>query len=305
MKLTDTKNYLLLAIIFLAGFNSYSHEANRIELDGIDITEAVQFFDKQTSRLSQPVTVFNWSVQTKDDDSKFEGRVQKSSQIFWNGFGQKAGMHNLFGDGLYAAVDPVITESYGSRNKTWLLSKMVFPAGFKLMDLTVPIAVPSSVQNILSQFQCPLGVDNFFQVGGALLTESCQKIVRKIFQEQIKIDAFAYIYSQTHFKVCKEGDAIGEKAFVVTDSAWMNQKNITYYTAKSVKNREDRILIQTSFFEAMDDNSTELITALGSTQTARGRLLWSDLNNQPKDAKIKEWLKENKFGCNGTLPYQN
>lgn len=299
--------YLCLSVLAHAG------DGPTIQLDGVDITPAVTFFNDQVAVLKRPITVFNWSTQFLNNDAAYPSFIELSSKNFWIEYGGPKRPYN-YGIGLYAAVDPAFTENYGAHGTEWLLSEMVFPVGFKFLDLQKTAITSNEVVSILAKFDCPDNTDALFIWGGQQLQPKCKTLVRKIFQDEVQIDGFAYPYQASIFKFCEDGiknaysRAIIQKNFVVTSPRWIGPDSVNYYMSNSIKNIEHRTLLQTIFFETLDQRAepqdkTDIISEKAAAKTFRRHLLWDDLEGVKKASNVKSWMKENKLGCAKTLPY--
>jgi hypothetical protein len=257
----------LLLHDFAQAFGTYLYQ-------GFDITNAVHFFETKVKTLKKPVSVYNWSVGGDlGDYSEHLSNAKKLSRSFWTWYGDK-GEGSMYGYGLYAAVDPVASNSFGYGND-WVLFEMKFPIGFKLIDLTLDYfesqqSISEDLVTLGQKFNCPsfAKLDPFFANGGAEIDIKCRGLIKKIFKDIIQIDGFAYGYSQTNFKACKKSDFTSSRAFVVTDEKWMRFELIHFYNSKTTDSKENRIRIQTLFFVAALDLSLKLTdesTSLMST----------------------------------------
>ena len=230
-----------------------------IMYEGTDVSSVVAVFGSQVHPLKRKVFVYNWSgaggePYWKSDPDKNDSFILKHTQdiagIFWQNYGNGNG--NMYGMGVYAAVDPVVTRSYGGGGDIWLLLQMEFPKGFRLLDLTEALpwsgdpAIKTRAASIMTTFGCPAGLnaDSLFTNGGSDLSTKCRGLVARVFRDSLQIDGFAYSYSGSHFDDCS-GDT--EKAFVITGSAWMRPDYIRYFSAASRKDVLGRRRIQSIF----------------------------------------------------------
>lgn len=253
------KRLLPLILLHLTTFSAQADSP--LILDGIDISPAVEYFEPMVTPLKQNVTVYNWS-QTGDygdDDSQLD-LAMAQAKTFWRMYGDPKGNNNMYGYGLYTAIDPVATRSYGGNfdRDDWRILALELPQGLRLLDFPGlslnPAPIPAPVADILNKFDCG-GVQNaeaLFGYGGYALKPSCQKLVRRIFADVLRIDAFAYGYAETNYRICSAGMINGYRAFVITAPDWMTTKNVRFYTSKSTKNLEERTRIQTLFLKATE-----------------------------------------------------
>ncbi len=256
--------------ILILGFSTFS-QAKSIEFQGVDIRPVVDFFAKQVTPLKRSFTVYNWSRAGAVGDSDNLGIAENGSKTFWSRYGDPTGNSNSYGYGLYGAADPIYTMSYGGYGEDWLLLEMEFPAGFRLLDLGRSMMMfpqaPAEVQTIMNNFNCPFegSVERLFSAGGFDIKTKCQSLVKKIFQNELQIDGFAYFYGETPFKDCRgssNGGFMSGKAFVVTESKWMKPGLVHYYNSKSSHYHDRRILIQTLIFSTANGSETYFAKAL-------------------------------------------
>lgn len=271
----------LTLIYFLTPVVSHAAPAKKaVMLNGIDISAAIDFYSTQVSVLTSSVNIYNWSPNSIDDDSASSQRAQLWSKTFWTEYGQGTGSGNMYGRGLYAALDPVATRSYGGGAATgWLLLEMKLPIGFKFLDVNAyGIVVPANVQSILSSFNCP-SIDSAFQGGGMSVNANCHSLIKALFQDNIKIDAISYNYNSTQFKICSQNQSYNtSRAFVIARSNWIKPELINYYTAKTTKDVAARTMIQSLFLPP--PMSKEDIAALQSKVVSDYLALHSDSTYQ-------------------------
>ena len=263
---------LMLALVLTslaAPLARASGEGAPIIFEGIDISPAVSYFKKLVVTLKTPVTIYNWSPGAQQpfwnhdhapNDLNLLDISQSWSQSFWQSYGEPKGMDNMYGTGLYGAVDPVVTVGFGGGLSTQILLQMDLPKGFKMLDLGNPgfsnLSPPhDQVSDIETHFGCPVSrdADKFFENGGASLSQECKRLVRKLFQDLLPIDGFAYGYSKTNFKACSAGAQVGDRAFVIVRPEWMQSDLIHFYTPKMTSDLEGRIRVQTLFLMALED----------------------------------------------------
>jgi hypothetical protein len=263
-------SYIISSLMICAVFcASAARAAQPIMYQGENITPLVEYFEKYVHPLTKPVTVYNYSAGAKDpfwqkerdvNDPTLLYTAQSQTEVFWQRYGEKDGSGYMYGFGLYAAVDPILTYSYGGGIDSWVLLQMQLPVGFKLVDVTEQSRASSAVDHkellrLAEKFKCPsaLAPDSFFVNGGSGLTPDCLNVSKFIFSQALKIDGFAYGYGSTYFKACS-GNYDGYKAFVITSPDWMKSEHIRYFTPITKGSLENRILIQTMFLAAAQDS---------------------------------------------------
>jgi hypothetical protein len=108
---------------------------------------------------------------------------------------------------------------------------------------------------IESKFKCKdlLKVDSLFTEGGYKIEPECQMLTRKIFQEILQIDGFAYWYGNTKFKDCAPNNYTSSgRAIVITQPDWLKSNLARFFTRKSIHDTETRVRIQTLFYKKID-----------------------------------------------------
>jgi hypothetical protein len=342
----------------------------------VDIAPMINHFRKQIVTLNKAVTTYNWvshggpndfwDIERPQNDPALLKMAQTSAEVFWSNYGSKEGSENMYGSGLYTAVDPVATYEFGGEG--WRMTQLQFPVGMHVLDLANSATIDDSdsalmnaAEDVEEKFACPrsAGADPYFTNGGASLDPKCRQLINEVFNKNLKIDAFAYGYNETYFKACEQGVYIGSRAFVITRPDWIRSEYVHYYTASSRLNEPERLRIQTLFllageegldkaplldliakyFDQYPDRELQgsktvcegdscVITVqfcdskntcdqvplpalprpggpmITSEEAKRKKLLWEDLVGKPKASTVSTWLKENKFGCSGELPYQ-
>ena len=252
-------------------------------LHGVDIAPAIRYYNEQIVELKTPATVYNYSPSGNDplwgsdpgpENSQAFAHAQNLTRSFWANYGSVQGAGNMYGYGLYAAVDPVSTFSYGSFIGQFLLLELRLPVGFRMLDLgnasldltndsehandtasekAKRETLKEEVRQIQTKFACASGLNPnyFFANGAAGHDPKCLDFAKVLFSQALKIDGFAYNYGKTYFRTCSYSE-MGSRAFVFTRPDWMTPDSVRFYNTKSVKDREDRARIQTLFFESRD-----------------------------------------------------
>jgi hypothetical protein len=273
---------LALAGTLLSSLTPAFAAESSMTLDGVDLAPAVAYYKTVVKTLDQPTSLFNWSPGGKDgfwsqersdDDPALLRVAQNSSRSFWISYGNPNDGGNMYGRGLYGAMDPVSTSSYGGGGDTAVLLQLKLPKGLRMLDVRSNEDGPlkKAALDIGAKFNCPSSVDGMFSGGGSKVPPSCQKFVRKIFQELLPIDFFIYSYGATNFKECAQNQMV---AFVVTRPDWIQQELVRYFTVKSTLHKDERAMIQTLM----------LISQTQSTQLSEGSyaLLFNFLSAHPK-----------------------
>lgn len=247
------KSLVAAAALIIAALPSAAHATANVDLDGVDISATTDFFASLVKPLTKSVTIYNWSQQsTEHHTSEDFSDALGLSRRFWRSYGTLT--QGMYGVGLYGALDPVTTDSFGY-GPSWRLLVMDLPIGFRFLDFMQLTSASSKLsQQVSTQllaFECPTTAlpDAFFTDGGAKLSQKCQKLVRKIFQETLQIDGFAYPYGDVPFAECSNDPSVHNRAFVITRDSWMRPEYIRYYTPASTDNLEERVMIESLFLK--------------------------------------------------------
>jgi len=248
---------LLLILLALISVNSFA--------DANDTKVISDFLSNFVYELDQPVYVYNWFNsyghdkiwQTKLSATSSAGydHVLSGTVKYWQSFCSKNpalnppdcpktlptsdnnnnnyGGGNMYGPGLYLAVDPVATNEYGG-GSSWVLMQLHFPKGLRIMDIRRDGSMnfPLKVQRALISLGCPKewltsanyssSLGTFFNMNAAYtqqgiqtgynqatgqmiyapVSDQCLVSIRKVLKDDLKIEAFYYSYNGEEFKEC-------------------------------------------------------------------------------------------------------
>lgn len=245
--------YVLVSL--LAVFGSLSMAENSSSWNDSELTPVISYFNSQVKVMKQTLYVHNWSNSGNGGEGEpYLNLAKKMSQVFWDRFGDPKGDQNMYGFGLYTAMDPVATQGYGYADK-WSLLELQIPKGLKVIDLTsdspsLNAEKTAALDEIQTKFSCPTftKLNGLFENGGKGLTPSCQNLIRHIFKDVLQIGGFFYSYDQSNFKACAKG-GFSKRALVVTDPQWLKTESVRFFNKQSSYAKEDRIRIQTLFLE--------------------------------------------------------
>lgn len=294
---------LLLCSLFSTEGWSYTKRNKSNIYKDVDITVAIKIFDSAVFQLKQDYETFHWETTGNDGDGEEQVKIAKTmGRSFWNWFGptetQKGG---YYGYGLYVAVDPIITNNYGSADSNWSLLKLTLPQGLKVLNIN-DVTFSNSLdpakhffsegeihefKSILQSFNCAYGttrvLNGLFGDGGAYLRPECRGLVKRIFSEILKIDAFMYQYHKQNYHTCEEANSNefnetkgaypNGKALVILTSHWMNQNNVKFYNQNSTYDEETRIKIQTLFLKNPETYVSGTEKALKTMKQIKEKLL--------------------------------
>lgn len=298
--------------------------AQKVYFKGVEISPIVELFRAQMQIANKPFNLYHWGKNEKlvsssevQNGSASAGLefLRKTASGFYAGLsepGRDAG--NVLGAGLYMAVDPLFTESYGGNDpRTWNLLELRIPKGFRILDLDNNNPKPSTAvayttakvtENILNTFQCDVspmmkGYRDYLEhdpqskvavyfILAFLQREfqpPCAELLHHIFAEVLKLDGISYSYGSTSFRDCNDSSNFNSRArriaFVITSDKWM-------------ANAESRARLYTS--ETKDNvNARTEIESLFASQGQPPH--WKDLKSKSLFTDMKPWLQKNIFNC--------
>jgi len=291
---------LMLAGALLTGAASFADDSAKPD-DQI----AADYLAQYVYELTTPMFVFHWfsaegrnsiwkTAQSYKSEAGYD-HLASMSVHYWASLCSKNaalnpsdcpsvgteqfGQGNMYGPGLYAALDPVATMDYGggSNGQTWILLKIRLPVGFRFINLKRDgtNAMPLRVQKVLSAYQCPThwidvrsGLDGLMRANNTYmynsagyssesdvhLTDTCLLELRHLLKDHLKINGLLYGYSATSFLECggystNQADLSGT-AWVIADSSPFTYDDVQVFSSNTPDGDEERIRIQSMFYTA-------------------------------------------------------
>ncbi len=224
--------------------------------EGTDIVPLISYFQTQVRVMKQSIYVHHWSHSGLGGEGEaYLNAAQRMSQSFWSHYGEPGGVQNMYGYGLYAAMDPVATNGFGL-TEPWSLLELKIPEGLKVLDLTLQVTPmqadqKNAIEAIQTKFSCPTfeNINDLFVNGGKSLAPNCQNLIRHIFKDVLPIGGFFYDYDQSDFRACTKAGDLANRAIVVTDPSWLKGEYVKFFNKQSLHAKNDRIRIQTLFLE--------------------------------------------------------
>ncbi len=239
-----------------------------IMFQGIDIAPVVELAKRDIVTVTKPFKVYHWSPfggsphwrgATTGHDPQILANAKMLGNLFWKTAGTSIGSYNRYGNGLYAAADPVETYGYAKASANWELVELTVPVGFQYLNLANRIRGwdDASITSIVSKFSCgnayswsrTVTPDDFFTNGGVALDQTCFQFVKKIYKEILNVGGLAYSYGSHPFVTCETGmrDDNNGVALLFFRGDWMNASNVEYFTSRNRDNTLERRYIQTLF----------------------------------------------------------
>ncbi len=315
----------LLSLSLLTGLASLLSPPAQAELTQKDLKLAEKYFERYIYELEQPILVYNWSpaalkLKSATDPMAYK-YVASSTRTYWQAQNNVDEDDNMYGRGLYAALDPVATRSYGKWSGTWVLLEMQLPKGFRMLDLNRDgqNSFPERIQSILRSVNCPINWDdkqgmfsNLMSPKVPKIDAQCMALIKHIFQKTHAIDGFAYGYNSTSFMECQdpsleqtnaeEGYYGGSQrkmrstAFVITGSNWLRPELVKLYTPATRDAITERKRILSLFYRSQYDN------VMMQVQTPEGAASWA----QNEAARgLDDYRSMNEYGvCNNFVKGQ-
>lgn len=240
-------------------------QAVDVSISSDDRKALIDYFKQFVYATKQPFYVYNWFDSSKMSDAWKDKRsasdargydyVAKKSKVHWDNQ-DLPGAHpreNQWGAGLYVATDPVASAGFGQ--ESWELVQMRLPAGFRILDSDKDAYhyYPPQIFAIFQKYGC-----ESHAIVDLLKTEDtsppCLSIIKKIFGEDLQVQAFNYGFPASKFNDCAP-TATHQTAFVITNSKQLKPDDIKIFNSATSDDREDRIRIQSLFYKvAYDDN---------------------------------------------------
>ena len=283
-----------------------------IVYEGVDIAPAVEYLKTRIYVTNREFKTYNYARSGPLQDRASAYAVTKArAGAFWREFG-KPDLDNIWGQGMYLAVDPVVTVKYGGGEgdaqslANFRLTEVTIPVGSRVLMLNLtesPSAGLDTMRAVAAHFDCDRKIDTMglFFWAAFQSKDRCIAFTRKVFQDILQPDLLLYSYSQAVFPNCTR--KTGGEAFVVLKGDRWRPQDIRVYDRNSRDFTEDRRMIQTLFaFHAAQAPVATLTVGLLQKSLARAPL-WADLLGQPAAAGASEWLQQNHFTCGGQPPF--
>jgi hypothetical protein len=258
-----------LALLFTFMGLCLANASEAVVLDGVDITPVVTEFQKSVVTFKTPIKFYHWfqgapnsiwqqPLPTKSADGL--NFVRNNSLKYWSEYGKDA-PGQMYGYGLYAAVDPWATHEYGGEN--WVLVQIQVPAGLKVLDVTkssMTQTITPQLSNILDQFHCGNlnSLSDLLRGGNPRAVtagEPCKKLTEKISREVLQVKGFLYSYYSAYLTDCLS-DGSRKSAVVITENDWINANNVKVFNSSTADDKPERISIQSLFYKVASDATT-------------------------------------------------
>lgn len=111
--------------------------------------------------LKKPIRIFHWTHRDYTKlpqtgpvnplDPEVANNIKDRIDRYWD---EKLSPSGMSGNGLYAALDPAATVSYGGQNAKWVLYSIFVPAGTQILDTGSNKAVDPSLTELARKHNC-------------------------------------------------------------------------------------------------------------------------------------------------------
>jgi hypothetical protein len=211
--------------------------------------------------------------------------------------------HDWFGDGLYAAVDPIISANYGGRrgmwggndSQPWILYRFTMREGSKYLAVVAwhLVTFPKKMRKALqAKFGCP--ATNMYEllVLNTEKAKNCRPLVRAMISE-LEIDAILYpwkSYPAYREKFCPETP---DAAFYITKRTPFEKEDIVVMTEELPPGGADEAMLDRQMIQRL----------FYFTQKPKISWRWPSLNPDRTEksaafAETKKWADDHLFRCN-------
>lgn len=218
-----------------------------------------QYLQPLVKELTKPVYVSHWFKLGDGAVPDAAEYAHLASQRYWQRRREKPKEYSAHGHALYAAVDSVVSREHGGER--WAMLELRLPRGFRMLDITrykwekMP-KMPKMPPPLIASLQA-IGCDKtnyeaFLFMEKSTSSLECVQALRSAFEDELKLDGFAYTYSSTTFAECKpsQGPAKNRSAaFVIMSDRWMTPGSARIFSENNLEDVAGRIRIQSQFMK--------------------------------------------------------
>ena len=260
------------------------------QLSDEELKPLVSYLKKFVKELTRPIHLYHY-FDAQNADPVWRSKMSASDplgyrSVYWNADGYwrdqgTDGGGNMMGRGMYFALDPVATRSYGG-GKDYVLVRVELPKGIKVFDVTWSPGVDSSMPAEVTKIYETLGCTwSQFARGNTTKTASnmmepkhmsdriCIDTLKKIIDRDLRVDVLAYSYSSSVFKECLP---VGEShmtvngapykserqsAFVLMSNRWVRPELVRLFNRNTSDATEERLRIQSMYYKSFSDQTSD------------------------------------------------
>jgi len=247
--------------------------------------------------LSRPVEVYHYAYRPSArlpaqgplpaEGPSVSEYLQRKSQAYWNP--DSATRPYMMAGGLYAAIDPVITRTFGGIGDSWALFQLTLPAGFTFVDVRGwsdnggrAQRFPPAVREALGQEGCAVDFPSEMLV--AQESKACRTLAVEVMRA-LDVGGLMYRYQGFAFDSCGARPAGAVGAFILTRPERAERSQL--FTSESPgpgAATESHRRVRQLYLEAK---------GLGSVHPVP----WPDLAGLAPPERMKTWKEERLFGC--------
>lgn len=270
------------------------------------VNEIVKETKPYVKRLSQPIHIYSYTSREsvglpnigliQSQDARFSHFINNKSKSFWEI--EKQNMNAKDTDGLYAAIDPVVSRQvFGG--KFWVLFRLQLPIGFDYLDLTVLNSTASResfqpIRNQLSALGCdPESVRTFPHLFMKKISIECRRIALEALKA-LDVSSLLYDWQTLDFRDCKDRKS---GAFVLLNLNQISSDEIQPFIAEfdSVDQLvQERLNIQALFNQVLGPANSGPSAGFSISKEFWP---WPQLNQTAKTLDLKGWLRETMMYC--------
>jgi hypothetical protein len=257
---------------------------------------ATEWLRSFVKTLNRPVEVYHYAYRPAiglpaqgpvPDEARYVPEyLRRKSRRYWDS--KSATRPYMMAGGLYAAIDPVITRTFGGIGESWALFQLTLPAGFRFVDVRgwsdnegKVQRFPPAVRQQLVQAGCAVEFPSELLV--AQESPECRALAVETMQA-LDADGLMYRYQGFAFEGC-QGRPVG--AFILTRPERVGRAQLlTSESPGPAAATEAHRRVRQLYLEAR---------GLGSVYPAP----WPDLAGLAAPERMVPWKQERLFGCGG------
>lgn len=213
--------------------------------------------------------------------------LERKSKSYWNP--DSPVRPYMMAGGLYAAIDPVITRTFGGIGDSWALFQITLPAGFTFVDVRgwsdnegKVQRFPPAVREALVQQGCTVDFPSELLV--ALESKACRALAIEVMRA-LDVGGLMYRYQGYAFAGCNARPVGAVGAFILTRPERAERSQL--FTSESpgpAAATESHRRVRQLYLEAK---------GLGSVHPVP----WGNLSRLAPPERMKSWKEERLFGC--------
>ena len=281
---------LLSAIPSISGAQTAAPDQNFV-IDGVDLTPVADELKKGIFVLEKPVHVYhyfqgggNWQSAYSADDPAGRQYVSGSSGSYWAEQGKRDG-GNAMGFGLYAAIDPVVSRSYGGQS--YVMMRLELPVGFRFIttlrksgqgEFSKP--AKAALKSLGCLFRSLTGEARDLEVFMGSKQGSSQRCIdglRVLVKDKLGVEGLLYRFPGAEIKECTDY-FFRRGAFVIMSDGWLERGgNVRVFTAQTPDARDERLKI--------------------ASLANSANLSWPDTSEHLPAEEVSAWVQSTFLGC--------